>query len=165
MSRQFKNGTAFPSEGFVQQAIEAYFTHLGYSLHTDTDVDLICTASDGRASWHIEAKGKTQQVGLDFRTCLGQLLQRMHLPHAKHGVAVPDIDVYHRQIAKVSPWVIAALGLHWLLVDAAGSVTIIVPDRDRQLPPGQAARSPRTEREFDEGATAAVVESSLRGVD
>ncbi len=64
MSRYFKNGTAFPSEGFVQQAIEAYFAHLGYSLHTDTDVDLICTASDGRASWHIEAKGKTRQVGL-----------------------------------------------------------------------------------------------------
>ena len=155
MSRQFKNGTAFPSEGFVQQAIEAYFAHLGYSLNTDTDVDLICTASDGRA-WHIEAKGQTRQVGLDFRICLGQLLQRMHLPHAQHGVAVPDIDVYHRQIAKVSPWVVAALGLHWLLVDAAGSVTIVAPDHDRQLPPSRAARSASTEPEFDEDATVAV---------
>jgi len=156
MTRQFKNGTAFPSEGFVQQAIEAYFAHLGYSLHTDTDVDLICTASDGRAPWHIEAKGKTQQVGLDFRTCLGQLLQRMHLPHAQHGVAVPNIDVYRRQIAKVSPWVVAALGLHWLLVDAAGSVTIVTPDHDRRFPPGREAYSASTEPKFDEDATAAV---------
>jgi hypothetical protein len=156
MSRQFKNGTAFPSEGFVQQAIEAYFADLGYRLQTGMDVDLICTASDGRAPWHIEAKGKTQQIGLDFRTCLGQLLQRMHLPHAQHGVAVPDIDVYRRQIAKVSPWVVAALGLHWLLVDAAGSVTIVAPDHDGQLPPGRAARSASIEPKFDEGATAAV---------
>lgn len=156
MSRQFKNGTAFPSEGFVQQAIEAYFAHLGYSPHTDTDVDLICTASDGCAPWHIEAKGKTQQVGLDFRTCLGQLPQRMHLPHSQHDVAVPDIDVYRRQIAKISPWVVAALGLHWLLVDAAGSVTIVAPDHDRQFPPGRAARSASTEAKFDEDATAIV---------
>jgi hypothetical protein len=156
MSRQFKNGTAFPSEGFVQQAIEAYFAHLGYSLHTDTDVDLICTAPDGRPPWHIEAKGKTQQVGLDFRTCLGQLLQRMHLPHAQHGVAVPDIDVYHRQIAKVRPWVVATLGLHWLLVDAAGNVTIVAPDHERQLPQCRAARFASTVPEFDEDAIVPV---------
>jgi len=154
MSRQFKNGTAFPSEGFVQQAIEAYFAQLGYSLHTGTDVDLICTASDGRAPWHIEAKGKTQQVGLDFRTGLGQLLQRMHLPHAQHGVAVPDIDVYRRQIAKVSPWVVAALGLHWLLVNATGSVTIVVPDCDHKLSLGRAARSTSTEPKFEKDSTA-----------
>lgn len=155
MSRQFKNGTAFPSEGFVQQAIEAYFARLGYTIYTDTDVDLICRASDGRAPWHIEAKGKTQQVGLDFRTCLGQLLQRMHLRHAQHGVAVPDIDTYHRQIAKVSPWVVAALGLHWLLVDAAGSVTIVVPDRDCQLSLGPAVHSTSTEPKFEKDAIAA----------
>jgi hypothetical protein len=128
MMRKFPNGTAFPSEGFVQQAIKAYFTKLGYSLNIDTDVDLICTAFDGRAPWHIEAKGKTQQVGLDFRTCLGQLLQRMHSVNAQHGIAVPDMDCYHRQIAKVSPWVVSALEIHWLLVDAEGNVKIVAPD-------------------------------------
>ncbi len=80
----------------------------------------------------------------------------MHLRYAQHGIAVPNIDVYHRQIAKVSPWVVAALGLHWLLVDAAGSVTIVAPDHDRRLPPSRAARSACTEPEFDEDATVAV---------
>lgn len=140
MIRKFSNGTAFPSEGFVQHALEAYFTKLGYSLNIDTDVDLICTASDGRAPWHIEAKGKTQQVGLDFRTCLGQLLQRMHSVKVQHAIAVPDIDCYHRQIAKVSPWVVSVLEIHWLLVDALGNVKIVAPDYENAPQPGQTAR-------------------------
>lgn len=57
---------------------------------------------------------------------------------------------------KASPWVVTALGLHWLLVDATGSVTIFAPDHNRRFPPGWAARSASIEPKFDEDAIAAV---------
>ena len=61
-------------------------------------------------------------MGLDFRTALGQLIQRMTDPQSIHAIAVPDIPQYRRQIALVSPWVVEALKLRWLVVDEEGRV-------------------------------------------
>jgi hypothetical protein len=97
MGRQFKRGCEFPNEGFVQAAIERHFEEAGYMLDTSTHVDLLCTHPTTKNAWHIEAKGKTTAIGLDFRTCLGQLLQRMSQRHVKHGIALPDMPQYRAQ--------------------------------------------------------------------
>jgi hypothetical protein len=127
MGRQYKRGDEFPHEGFVQGAIERHFEKAGYSLDTSTHVDLLCTHPVTGDAWHIEAKGKTTSIGLDFRTCLGQLLQRMNQPHMRHGIAVPDMPQYRAQTEQVSPWVVERLGLHWLFVAEDGSVKTVSP--------------------------------------
>lgn len=127
MGRQYKRGSEFPHEGFVQAAIERHFEEAGYMLDTSTHVDLLCTHLASGDTWHIEAKGKTKAIGLDFRTCLGQLLQRMNQQHVKHAIALPDMPQYRAQTAQVSPWVVDRLGLHWLFVSEAGTVNITFP--------------------------------------
>lgn len=117
----------FPHEGFVQGAIEAHFRNAGYALGTDSHVDLLCRHPETGETWHIEAKGVTTQIGLDFRTCLGQLVQAMSANGARYGVAIPDTAAYHAQVAKLSPWVVDQLQLHWLLVALDGSVRIVTP--------------------------------------
>ena len=129
MGRQYKRGIEFPHEGFVQAAIEQHFERAGYSLDTSTHVDLLCTHPVAGDAWHIEAKGKTTAIGLDFRTCLGQLLQRMSQQHVKHGIALPDMPQYRAQTAQVSPWVADRLGLHWLFVADDGTVSIVCPSK------------------------------------
>lgn len=129
MGRQYKRGDQFPHEGFVQSAIEQYFEKAGYSLDTSTHVDLLCTHPVAGDAWHIEAKGKTTAIGLDFRTCLGQLMQRMSEQHVKHGVAIPNMPQYRAQTEQVSARVVDRLGLHWLFVAEDGTVEIVQPNR------------------------------------
>lgn len=129
VERRYKRGDEFPHEGFVQGAIERHFKKAGYSLDTSTHVDLLCTHPIAGDAWHIEAKGKTTAIGLDFRTCLGQLLQRMSQQHVKHGVALPDMAQYRTQTEQVSTWVVDRLGLHWLFVAEDGTVEIVHPNR------------------------------------
>lgn len=129
MGRQYKRGSEFPHEEFVQGAIEQHFRKAGYALDTSTHVDLLCSHPKCGDAWHIEAKGVTTAIGLDFRTCLGQLLQRMSQQHVKHGIALPDMPQYRAQTAQVSPWVADRLGLHWLFVADDGTVSIVCPSK------------------------------------
>ena len=127
ISRSYKRGLTFPNEGFVQRSIETHFRQAGFELITDSRVDLLCKHPVNGESWHIEAKGETSQVGLDFRTGLGQLVQAMHSRTSKHGIAIPDTPAFHAQVDKLSNWVISALGIHWLFVSQNGSVRIVEP--------------------------------------
>ncbi len=126
--RGYKLGKEFPSEYFVQKSIEAYFSGLGFTTDISSHVDLICDHPVRGEKWHIEAKGLTSQPGLDFRTSLGQLVQRMPNEPAKHGIALPKLQKYLAQIEQTSPWAVNRLGIHWLLVDADGSVTVVPPE-------------------------------------
>ena len=125
--RVYKRGFDFPNEGFVQLAIEAHFRAAGFNLYSEGRVDLLCTHPVTGESWHIEAKGQTTQVGLDFRTGLGQLLQAMRSKDSKCGAAVPDTPQFRAQIDKLSSWVVSALNIHWLLVSQDGAVRIVPP--------------------------------------
>lgn len=127
-TRSYKRGMEFPHEGFVQNSIEAYFRNDGYILVVDGHVDLLCTHPETGDSWHIEAKGVTTQVGLDFRTGLGQLVQSMQHQEYNHGIAVPDTPAFRSQIAKVSSWVVSLLCIHWLLISSDGSVLLVAPN-------------------------------------
>ena len=93
---RYPRGDKFPNEGFVQRAIEAYFTNLGFELERSGYSDLVCKREDTGECWVVEAKGLTTEVGLDFRTGLGQLIQRMTDDHCNYGLAVPQIDEFIR---------------------------------------------------------------------
>lgn len=111
----------------MQLAVEEHFRSEGFDLVADGRVDLICAHPTTGESWHIEAKGHTTQVGLDFRTGLGQLVQSMQHHETKHGIAVPDTPAFQSQVAKLSDWVVAALGIHWLFVAQDGTVRVVAP--------------------------------------
>jgi hypothetical protein len=123
--RTYKRGSDFPSEAFVQKAVERHFASLGFAVDASSQVDLLCSHPATGERWHIEAKGKTAQPGLDFRTCLGQLLQQIRDRAVNHAVAVPDTSQYTAQIALLAPWVVELLRIHWLLVAFDGSVRVV----------------------------------------
>lgn len=127
-TRSYKRGLEFPNEGFVQLSIEAHFRAAGFDITNDGQVDLLCTHPVSGESWHIEAKGQTTQVGLDFRTGLGQLVQGMRSETSKYGAAIPDTAAFRSQVAKLSPWVVSALHIHWLFVSQNGAVQVVAPD-------------------------------------
>ena len=129
MSQQvFRLGTDFPREGFVQAALEAYFGGLGFRAFAHGHVDYAGLHPDTRETWLVEAKGETADVGLDLRTGLGQILQHMAEPSVRYGVAVPRTQKFLAQCKKLPGRVRVAVGLHWLLVDLDGTVTVIRPD-------------------------------------
>jgi len=113
-------------ENAVVAAVSEWLRRQGFTVGPQRPIDIVATHPTERP-WQIEAKGTTSQVGLDFRTGLGQLLQRMD-GSARYGLAVPDTLAFRRQCRAVSSWARQAIGLHWLLVDAAGSVRLITPD-------------------------------------
>ena len=45
----------------------------------------------------------------------------------KHGIALPDSPAFHAQVAKLSAWVVAAVGIHWIFVAKDGSIRIVAP--------------------------------------
>ncbi|EGD49553.1 hypothetical protein Cpap_3989 [Ruminiclostridium papyrosolvens DSM 2782] len=123
----FKRGYDFPNEGFIQKAIEEYFKNHGYSILNEKYTDLVCVHPETGVKWSIEAKGETKAIGLDFRTCLGQLLQRMSTEEVCYGVAVPDMPAYRQQTDQVQAWARKALNLYWLFVSADGSIEVVAP--------------------------------------
>lgn len=111
----------------MQACVEAHFHKLGFTVDATGDIDLICRHATSRECWHIEAKGKTSQPGLDFRTCLGQLVQRIRGPEVRYGIALPDIPQYRAQIEATSEWAVRVLGIRWLLVQPDGRVRTLEP--------------------------------------
>jgi hypothetical protein len=127
--RRYRLGVDFPSEGFVQAAIERHFSDLGFAIDVDGHADLFCTHPDRSECWLIEAKGKTSDPGLDFKTCLGQLVQRMRERDTRYGIALPDLPPYEKQIGQLSAWVVETLRIHWLMVSPNGTVRITPPNQ------------------------------------
>jgi hypothetical protein len=78
----------------------------------------------------------TTQIGLDFRTGIGQLVQGMTNQESRHGLAVPDTPAFRVQVAKMSAWVVQRLGIHWLYVSADGDVHVVAPGYPPEPRPG-----------------------------
>ena len=132
-------GADFPHEGFVQRALERHFTSLGFHITPEGHADLVCVHPQTHERWIVEAKGRTAAIGLDFRTGLGQLLQRMSDQRSRYGLAMPNLPQFRRQCCDVKPWVREALGLHWLLIGADGTVQTYSPHEE---PCGRIQRGP-----------------------
>lgn len=126
--RNHTRGYDFPNEGFVQSAIEKHFSSLGFHNNTEGHADLICFHPTTNERWVVEAKGLTTDIGLDFRTGLGQLIQRMVDQSSYYAIAVPDIPQFIKQCILVQPWVRKKLGLHWIFIKEDGTVTTCPPD-------------------------------------
>ena len=92
--------------------------------------DFACQEPNTGRRWVIEAKGLTTAVGLDFRTGLGQLVQRATDPKICYGLAVPDIPSFLSQCRAVSAWVRESLHIHWLIVGEDGSVRVVNPTEE-----------------------------------
>ncbi len=123
-TKKFKLGSEYPAEHFIQQSVEAHFIRQGFCLDASTHIDLICWHPATGEKWQIEAKGMTSQPGLDFRTCLGQLVQRMQDGDVHYAIALPNEPKYLAQIEKTSTWAVKQLNIRWILVDADGVVFI-----------------------------------------
>ena len=120
----FPLGSDFPREGFVQRAIERHFASCARAVAGHAD--FACTDERGRR-WLVEAKGETSDVGLDFRTGLGQLPQGASEPGWTPALAMPDTPKFERQRSRTPEWVRDALGLHWLVVGRDGHVAVVSP--------------------------------------
>lgn len=126
-TEQFKRGLDYPNEGFIQNAVEKYFDSLGYEQINVKYIDYVGINTQTEEKWVIETKGKTTEVGLDFRTCLGQLIQRMDDNNANYGIALPEILEYKEQCRMMKKWVVELLKINWLFVDENMAVRLISP--------------------------------------
>ena len=126
----YPRGMEFPNEGFVQRAIESYFTAEGFTIRAGELADLVCVAESGQTRWVIEAKGASASIGLDFRTGLGQILSKMAERSVNYALAVPDIPQFAALCGQISGWVRKSLRLHWIFVNEDGSVGIFPPNSD-----------------------------------
>lgn len=125
--RGYRRGSGFPNEAFVQTAVEKHFCSSGYERVVTAHSDYACHHPSTGDRWVIEAKGATSAIGLDFRTGLGQLVQRASDPSVRYALAVPDIPQFLAQCSQVSMWVRESLGIHWLIVSEDGSIHIVSP--------------------------------------
>lgn len=127
MAGNFKLGFDFPSEGFVQLAIEKFFANEGFQVVELRHADFCCLNPATGQKWIVEAKGKTTAIGLDFRTGIGQLIQRMEDETANYAIAVPSLPQFHTQIKNIPYRVRMLLNLHILLVAQDGNVLVVNP--------------------------------------
>jgi hypothetical protein len=123
---RYRLGTDYPREGFVQTALERHFNHWerserGFADHVARDPE------SGRI-WIIEAKGQTSDVGLDFRTGLGQIVQVVRSADEVYAIAVPDTAKFRNQLVRLSTYVRIALGLRVIRVGADGTLEILEPE-------------------------------------
>jgi hypothetical protein len=118
----------FPAEDAVVAAVRAWLTCDGNSFEQRDDVDLVVRDGNTGRLWVVEAKGKTSQSGLDFRTGLGQILTAMRDDGSVYAVAIPAIPAYRRLCGGISDHVRRVLGLHWLLVGKDRQVWLVKPD-------------------------------------
>lgn len=126
---RFKLGDLYPSEGFVQRAVEWHFLGMGYRLTPIPHADFCFTHPETNRRWLIEAKGVTAATGLDYHTGLGQLVQRIRDDITDPAIAVPATPFFRRRFQRMSPRVRTALHLTWLLVRADQSVETVTPDQ------------------------------------
>lgn len=126
----YVRGLDYPRAGFVQKAVERHFKDEGCHIIDGGYSDLVCTCAETGGKWVVEALGETTSTGSDFRTGLGQLLQRMDEPRVNYAVAVPQTHRFIKQCEQIADWVRAALNLYLIFVDARGRVTVTGPRED-----------------------------------
>jgi len=127
MNMREKQSKPFPAEDAVVTAVHAWLAAKGCTFERRGYIDIVAREAETNRLWVIEAKGKTIQSGLDFRTGLGQILIAMHDDGALYAVAVPATPDYRRLCGCIDDYVRRALGLHWLLVNREGHVWLVEP--------------------------------------
>jgi hypothetical protein len=106
----------------IVAVFEEWLTSQGWSVRREVDfVDLVAERCDHRL--YVEAKGRTQAIGLDVDTMFGQILRRMPIAEddkARFAVVVPSEA--RRAVIRVPPRVRELLRVDVYVVDEAGAV-------------------------------------------
>jgi hypothetical protein len=110
--------------GDEKRVVDAFVAWLQENSWTaDTEVNFVDVyARRGDEHLYAEAKGRTEDIGLDIDTLYGQLLRRMIDPHAgaRYAVVVPTPAV--QAALRVPDLVRQRLGIDVYEVDDAGKV-------------------------------------------
>jgi|HigsolmetaGSP11D_1036233.scaffolds.fasta_scaffold13136_3 hypothetical protein len=129
-----KFGNVFPYEVYVEGVLKKHFQTLGYTVDKGNpyraEADLICIDPLTNETWMIQVKGKTKAIGVDFNTCLGQIIKNMTNPDHKHAIAFPDINEYWEQVRKIPFWVRKKLNLYVIFVNEFEDVRLIHPNEE-----------------------------------
>jgi hypothetical protein len=125
--RTYQKENLFPYEAFIKEAIKRYFEMNGFQVADTGQVDLIAENMSTSEKWVIEAKGMTSAIGLDFNTCLGQLLKSINSDEIHYAIAIPKIEKYKKQCEKISDYVRKKINLNIILVDEKSNIEIIAP--------------------------------------
>jgi len=121
----------FPTAGFVQDAVTAYFADAGFEFGSSAGCDIDCVAADSDVRWIVEAIGGPEIEITAFYCRLGRLLVHMGAEsNTNHVLAVPALPEYERECLAVPDLVRRKLNLWWYLVERDGSVLPVAPARD-----------------------------------
>ena len=126
-SSGYHRDASFPHEAFVQAAIEHFFVGAGFEPFEASPTDFACKHPSSGQLWYVESKGETKDIGLAFKTGIGQLIVRAKNRHANYAMAVPNIPAFLSQCNQVPSWVREATNLFWLLVSSDSSVRVVKP--------------------------------------
>ena len=72
----------------------------------------------------------TTSVGLDFNTCLGQLIKSMDSSEKHYALALPKEDKYKYQCSLIPQYIRSLMQLNIIVTDETGGVKIIRPEDD-----------------------------------
>ncbi len=115
------------TEDQVKAAVAMMLTTQGWSPDIKwgkaRGIDIVATRGSER--WVIECKGTGSLAPMQnnyFVGVIGELVQRMGDPDAKHSVALPDMPKFRRLWSELSPLVKQRLGVTALFVAADGTV-------------------------------------------
>ena len=125
MVKQFKKDKMFPNEAFIQVALEKYFLKLGYEIKSDGQVDILAFKENEK--WIVEAKGLTSAVGLDFNTCIGQIVKSMDCETTNYAIAIPEHAKYIIQCSKIPSAFRERNNLYFLFVDEKENIRVVEP--------------------------------------
>lgn len=121
--------------GDEARVVAAFCEHLGSKGWTvEREVNFVdVKATRGGVTLIAEAKGRTDEVGLDFDTLYGQLLRRIpeDAPDSVLGVVVPDGAV--NAALRVPDWVRDRLRIHVWTVSDDGQVRLASSPGDSAL--------------------------------
>jgi hypothetical protein len=127
------NDSAFPSDAFLRNAVEAYFLEAGFDCARPSNLDCEAISNDGGIRWLVEVVGGSPIDKRAFQQKLGRLLTHMDAgPKANYVLAVPGNHDYVKECRRVPSRVRRELNIWWCIV-SDDSVLPVKPDIEPEL--------------------------------
>jgi hypothetical protein len=112
----------FPHESYIQARLEQYFLNDNNFVDVKQDEFTDLHVKNSVTEWKIECKGKSQAIGIDFNTGLGQLLKGMEDSSSRYGLAMPDIVPFRKQTTKIPHRIKKLLNITWIWIKKDGTI-------------------------------------------
>ena len=107
----------------LRDHIDSLGWHIEYFTNSKNRIDIAARMVHWR--WIIEVRGMNYQISeplTSFLSVLGDILQRMDDPQARHSIALPDTIPFRRLWKRLPPLVKQKTGITALFVNPAGFV-------------------------------------------